>query len=428
MSLFETFIMSLFDLISYLIISSKLIRNETSSFNIKRIIKVFFLMTLLSSIMGVIGVSHFGKYSFIFGMLTSNIFIYLIHRKNLKETIYTYFMSTVIILIIQYLALTILLVFNYDRSLDFEGGLLAQSIILPIILLIYKLVPLNLLFKFIKDKNRIFSGLILNMFIIVICILIYRYIEMEGLLRNILIIAILSFGMLFVNLVIVKEGLRNEYEEKMLATYEKYLPIIDDLMKELRSKQHDFDNHLQAINMISVTSTDYESIVESMKRYIKDLNVDSELRSLIKLDNKILAGFLYNKTRKAKECGISFRIDIKDYEFKTKIKDYELIEIIGNLIDNAFDTSVKNNRVILEIKEEKSMSVIEIKNKHSYLNSNTLSKMFTPGYSTKSVKNHGYGLTNVKKIVSSNNGLLSVHNETIDGDNFIVFKVLLVRV
>ncbi|WFA09984.1 GHKL domain-containing protein [Tissierella sp. Yu-01] len=427
MSLFETIIMSLFDLTSYLIISSKLIRNETS-FNIKRLIKIIFLMASLSSIMGVIGVSSFGKYSFIFGMLTSNIFIYFVYRKNLKETIYTYFISTVIILIIQYLALTILLVFNFDRSLDFEGGLLAQSIILPIIILIYKLVPLNLLFKFIEDKNRLFSGLILNMFIIVICILIYRYIEMERLLRNILVIAILSFGMLFVNLVIVKDGLRNEYEEKMLATYKKYLPIIDDLMKELRSRQHDFDNHIQAINMISVTSTDYESIVESMKRYIKDLDVDSEFRKLIKLDNKILAGFLYNKTRKAKECGISFQIDIKDYEFKTNVKDYELIEVLGNLIDNAFDTGVKNNCVILEIKEEKNMSVIEIKNKHSYLNSNTISKMFTPGYSTKSEKNHGYGLTNVKKIVSNNTGLLSVYNETIDKHNYIVFKVLLVRI
>jgi sensor histidine kinase regulating citrate/malate metabolism len=180
--------------------------------------------------------------------------------------------------------------------------------------------------------------------------------------------------------------------------------------------------------MISVTSTDYESIVESMKRYIKDLDVDSEFRKLIKLDNKILAGFLYNKTRKAKECGISFQIDIKDYEFKTNVKDYELIEVLGNLIDNAFDTGVKNNCVILEIKEEKNMSVIEIKNKHSYLNSNTISKMFTPGYSTKSEKNHGYGLTNVKKIVSNNTGLLSVYNETIDEHNYIVFKVLLVRI
>ena len=165
-----------------------------------------------------------------------------------------------------------------------------------------------------------------------------------------------------------------------------------------------------------------------MKEYIKDLDVDSEFRKLIKLNNKILAGFLYNKTRRAKEVGIRFQIDIKDYEFKTPLKNYELIELLGNLIDNAFETEVKNNCVILGIKGQRNMSVIEIKNKHSYLNSNTLSKIFTPGYSTKSVKNHGYGLTNVKKIISRSNGLLSVENETIDVDNYVVFRVLFVGI
>ena len=66
--------------------------------------------------------------------------------------------------------------------------------------------------------------------------------------------------------------------KKMLSTYEKYFPVINELMNELRSKQHDFDNHIQAINMITITSTDYNSIVNSMNNYIKDLETDSELK------------------------------------------------------------------------------------------------------------------------------------------------------
>lgn len=354
--------MSLCDLMAYLLISSKLTQNKISLYEKKNLIKISALMVMFSLPMGVIGVTPVGKYSFILGILISSIFLYLVYRKNLKETIYIYFISTIIILIIQYLVLSLLVAFKIDGTLDFEGGLLAQFIILPIILLINKFIPLNLLFKFIEDKNRIFTALILNMFIVVISVLIYRYLEIEGLLRNILIIPILSIGLLFINLVIVKDGLRNEYEGKMLNVYEKYLPIIDDLMKELRSKQHEFDNHIQAINMISVTNTDYESIVASMKKYIKDLDVNSEFEKLIKLDNKILAGFLYNKSIKAKEYGIDFQIDIKDYGFNINLKDYELIEVIGNLINNTFESGAKNNCVILEIKEEKNMSAIEIKN------------------------------------------------------------------
>ncbi len=199
--------------------------------------------------------------------------------------------------------------------------------------------------------------------------------------------------------------------------------------KEIRKKQHEFDNHIQALNMIFVTNTDYKSIANTVKKYIGDIAEDNKgITQLIKLDNKILSGFLYSKTIKAKNSGINFEINIKDYGFNTNLKDYELIEVLGNLIDNAFETGVENNCVKLEIKAEKNMSVVEVKNKHSYLDNNTIIKMFTPGYSTKATKNHGYGLTNVKKIIDNNNGKINIYNETIDGENYIVFKVSFIRI
>ena len=151
--------------------------------------------------------------------------------------------------------------------------------------------------------------------------------EMEGLLKDILVVAILSIGMLYVNFVLIKNGLKNEYEEKMLSTYKRYLPVIDDLMEKIRAKQHEFDNHIQALHMLTLTCTDYESMVSSMEKYIDDLELDTDIRDLIKLDNKILAGFLYEKVQKSKENNIDFKIKIEDYGFKTNLRDYELLEI-----------------------------------------------------------------------------------------------------
>ena len=48
---------------------------------------------------------------------------------------------------------------------------------------------------------------------------------------------------------------------------------------------------------------------------------------------------------------INFQIDIKDFGFRTNLKDYELIEVIGNLIDNGFETGVNNNAVFLKLKK-----------------------------------------------------------------------------
>ncbi len=45
------------------------------------------------------------------------------------------------------------------------------------------------------------------------------------------------------------------------------------------------------------------------------------------------------------------------------------------------------------------MNVIEIRNKHPYLNVESINKIFNKGYSTKSSNKRGYGLYNTKEIV-----------------------------
>lgn len=199
-------------------------------------------------------------------------------------------------------------------------------------------------------------------------------------------------------------------------------------MGEIRSKQHEFDNHIQALNMITVTSDDYETIITSMKKYMKDIDSFKDTTNLIKLDNKVLAGFLYNKLKRSQDINIKFFIDIKDLVFKTNLKDYELIEVIGNLIDNAFEAGVIDNIVFLELKGEKDMSVIEVRNKHSYLDNDAINKIMKVGYSTKLKDGRGYGLPNMKKIITQHAGRIEVSNESIRDENFVVFRVLLPRI
>lgn len=425
MNQIEITVMSLLDILGYLIISNKITSGINNLYKMKKIFFIYVTIILLSLTMGVIGISPIGKYSFVAGSVLIILFIYFLYRRSLKETIIIYILSTIILLIIQLLILAILLVLKIDRVLDFNGGLIAQSFILSILFLIHRYVPLNLLFNYTYKKNKLFIGLILNMFIVLISILTYRYVELDGLLKDIMMVAILSIGLLFVNLVLLKNGLKNEYEEKMLHAYEKHLPIIDELMGEIRAKQHEFDNHIQALHMITITSTDYNSIVDSMQKYMKELEFDTEMKSLLKLENKVLAGFLYGKIKKAKYNKIDFQITIDNYGFRTNLRDYELIEVIGNLIDNAFETGIENNIVILSFSSKGNMTTVQIKNKHPYLNNATISHIFKSGYSTKSINGHGYGLSNIKRIVNYHDGVIGVKNESINEENYVVFSVLL---
>ena len=71
------------------------------------------------------------------------------------------------------------------------------------------------------------------------------------------------------------------------------------------------------------------------------------------------------------------------------------------------------------------MNVIEVKNRHPYLCNDSLSKFFKQGFSSKIVDGHGYGLPNIKNIIDKNDGIIDLQNQNIDGDNYIVFRILL---
>lgn len=420
--------MSALDFLGYAIISSKLVSDKHNINYREKVWIVTSNIIIFSILMGLSGGSIIGKYNFIVGNLISIIFIYILYRESFKETIYIYVITTIILLLAQFILLALLSTFIGDEVFSFTNGLIAQGTMLLVLFLIFRYIPLNILLNYIGEGNKIFKILIANIFIILISFLIYRYIEMSGVLKDILIISISSVGFIFINFVLIDNGLKNKYEEDKLKIYEKYLPIIDELMGEIRAKQHEFDNHIQALNMIAITGVDHETIMESVKKYIEDIESFADTSNLIKLDNKILAGFLYSKVKKSKEMNINFQIDIKDFGFRTNLKDYELIEVIGNLIDNGFETGVNNNAVFLKLKKEEDMNVIEVKNKHSYLKNNTIIQLFNIGYSTKLKDGRGYGLPNMKKIVDKHGGRIVIANESIGDENYVVFKILLIRI
>ncbi|WP_312650227.1 sensor histidine kinase [Aminipila sp.] len=223
------------------------------------------------------------------------------------------------------------------------------------------------------------------------------------------------------NYIILKNGLINTYQEKELGIYKRYNPIIQELIEELRGKQHEFDNHLQALKLMLADDNLNENI-DTIKNYIKDLEIKNDLGNLIKLDNKILASLLYSKKKKSEEKGTILNIEIKNYMMQ--FKNYELVEIIGTLIDNALETKVDKNIVYLKIHKENDMNVIEVKNKHPYLSQNVILNMFKKGFSTKS-GNRGYGLYNLKNIVNAAKGTIEVSNlkDEIDEENYVAIKI-----
>ncbi|MCR2044587.1 sensor histidine kinase [Anaerosalibacter massiliensis] len=422
MNLVELIIISVFDIVEYVIISNKLI-------NYNKIDKFLATIYILgaSIITGISGRYISMRCNFLIGGFLICCIICLLYDIKIIETIYVYVLSTIIIISIQLFSIVLLKVFLGNINYEFVYAMISEIISLIMVIFIVNHIPINLMFKFVMENNKVFKTIILNILVLLVAILLYWHMDISGFLKNIIIMAVFSAGIIYVNLVFIKEGLKNEQDEKQLRKYEDYLPIIDELIDEIRRRQHEFDNHVQALRMLTITSTDYESIVNSMNNYMDDLKMDNNLIDLIKLDNKVLAGFLYSKIKSAEKLGINFNIIIEDYGFKTKLKDYELIEIVGNLINNGFETKVADNIIILKLKKEKNMDVMELKNKHPYLDIKSINKMFKLGSSTKSNSGRGYGLYNIKDLVKKYNGKIEIFNDKMNEENYIVFRVLFVR-
>jgi len=257
--------------------------------------------------------------------------------------------------------------------------------------------------------------------------MIYWKLDIGNIVNNFFAFSILSLVITFIYFIVIKNGLRNEYEAKELEMYKRDLPIIDNLLSEVRRKQHEFDNHIQAINSAIYSGDNNDDIVEILKEYTSEIEDINDLGNLIKLKDKILAGFLFTKQKEAIENNIRFNVIIENPIIETKLKSYELIEVLGNLIDNAFETEVKDNVVTISFLKKYGNDIIEVSNKYPKIEKEKIEKFFKKEFSTKRKKGRGYGLYNIKERLKKYNMEILVGNEYKEeyGSNFIRFRILM---
>ncbi len=217
-------------------------------------------------------------------------------------------------------------------------------------------------------------------------------------------------------------------QEKELQMYRTYVKPLEGLIQEIRAKQHEFDNHLNAILNMHIMIETYDELVKEQSKYIRQIiqERDNNYLSLLKISDKVLAGFLYSKLMEFKNK-ISVVLIVGSHEILTNVPERDLIEVIGSLFDNAVEACNEDKRKLrLFLTSEEEHFIFEIKNEHEPLSIGQLSKFFERGYSTKQKDGkRGLGLWNVKRLVEQYRGELFVENEEIEGKNYICFRVKL---
>ncbi|MCF8017923.1 MAG: GHKL domain-containing protein [Vallitaleaceae bacterium] len=421
MTFTQSILFSVLDLIEYFIVVLALLRTSKTKpiyFKIGMILAAGITSGLFSHYIG-------NERAFVINVIMVILFINILFDVKPLLSLYIYVIATILLLLIQLTSLVIGQLFIMDMAYSFKSGLVGHSLTVLLLIPVYKFLPIHILMNERLIKNRTFSMIAINIFMLSVGSLIFWYTNSDVFLINAISFAAIFLLIMVVNLLLFTRSMKSYNEQKELETYEKYMLVIEELMGEIRARQHEYDNHIQCIQMMLNSEENTQKKIEEMSAYVEDVDMGKDLGNLAKLDNKLLAGFIYSKKKVIESHDLIMDIDINNYLMKTKLKPFMVIEIIGTLLDNAMEATATGGRIKLGLYKEEGMNVIEVINEHPYLKSDQINKMFDKGFSTKSDDrlHRGYGLYNLAKIVKKNGGHYSVENMTVNQDNQVCIRV-----
>ena len=213
---------------------------------------------------------------------------------------------------------------------------------------------------------------------------------------------------------------KNQYkvrEQKMiLQMHQLYGEGYQNLITEVRRKQHDFQNHLNTIYSLHYTCSSYEELVRQQEKYMEAIQEENRYSSLLKIGNPVMTGFLYGKFLQAEKREITVIYDVKIGDLECNMPIHKMVEIVGNLFDNEMDAVEENNveKIIYLYFTELDKTVeFKIKNENEYIPQEKIMKMFKSGESSKG-EHRGLGLANVRQICEEYKCDLQVRNDKDD--------------
>ena len=226
------------------------------------------------------------------------------------------------------------------------------------------------------------------------------------------------------------QKVKHEFEKHKLEIdmQEVYGDAYKELFLEMRRRQHDFSNQLAAIYSMHLTAKSLEDLVEKQSKYGSVILRESKFDKILTgCNNSILAGYLYQKCVLYDKENVHIEYQICVEQAKCELSLYEIIETLGILLTNAYESFANNEKeknIRLLLKETTQSFVIEVSNVSPEITTVEIEKIFSVGYSSKG-RHRGLGLGRVKDLVIKVNADLIVENRVVDGRNWICFKIVI---
>lgn len=200
-----------------------------------------------------------------------------------------------------------------------------------------------------------------------------------------------------------------QYVDNLRTLRHEHLNWISTLSGLLQMKEYD-----QALALIKGESESRQQLIDSLREQFAD---------------KQVAGLLFGKYHRARELGLRlvFVPGCQLHELPESLNSTEFCAVLGNLLDNAFEASLKNEasnkRVELYLSDEGKEIVIEVADQGCGFPPELRDKWFERGTTTKTdaVDGHGIGLFLVASYINRCNGAVIIEENQPHGTVFSIF-------
>ncbi len=219
--------------------------------------------------------------------------------------------------------------------------------------------------------------------------------------------------LLFINIMnfylydVIIKFYHDKYEKNLLkqqnSAYKNQLKIIKESQESIKMLRHDMKNHI--LSMQEMIKNDMKN---ELSNYLHNIyNYVDIKKEYVYSGNTEIDSLLNYKIDEAKKLNSKIEIDV-NMPSKIKIESFDLVIILGNLLDNALDALKNASEKYLHVKIELEKSILYITVENTYdgvvnIDNNVLLTR------KKDTNNHGIGLRNVENTIKKYNGLLDIN-------------------
>ena len=178
----------------------------------------------------------------------------------------------------------------------------------------------------------------------------------------------------------------------------------------LRAQVHEFRNRLHAIaGMAELGKVD--QVREFVHTVMDDL--DGRVGQVsAQVEDPAVASLIVAKASRADERGITFDLAEEAHlGAQEAALSADLVTVVGNLVDNAFDAVEAGGRVVVDLQEADGRIVVEVSDTGAGIADEDRQRVFELGWTTKQgaeVRSHGFGLALTRMACRRHGGRVTI--------------------